>query len=246
MRPGVPDIRFSDAADAQVAEYRPLAGQAVAALLFAIVAPLAFFDPLAWTLPVLSITFGIWALRRIRKQDGALSGRGLALISLIVSLLLAFAAPTDWLVYRWKMRGEAREFSTQWFRCIAQEEPQTAFQLTLPPQLRAPKDQALWSFYRNSPRLRQQLESYVKGPLIRTLLALGPKSQVRFYQTASQSGGLDDHAVEQWYAITYEEDGEKKSFLVALQMERTILADGSAAWQIAATHLATPAPASKG
>ena len=39
--------------------------------------------------------------------------------------------------------------------------------------------------------------------------------------------------VEQLYAVTYEEEGERKSFFVAVQMSRTKLADGTADWRIA-------------
>lgn len=245
MRPGVPDIKFSDAGDADIAAYRPLAGQAVLGLLFAVASPLALLDLWAWTFPVLGGFFGIWALRRIRKTGGAMTGRGLALAALAVSLLMAGAAPTDWLLYRTKLRAEAREFSNQWFRYISQEEPQCAYQLTIPPAMRAPRDQDLWNFYRNAPRVRQMLESYVASPLVRTLLALGPKSQVRFYQTAAIATGAERPAVEQWYAVTYEDNGDKKSFIVALAMERWQLSDGTAAWQVSNTQVVPLAKPSK-
>ena len=100
------------------------------------------------------------------------------------------------------------------------------------PQVRQPLDHRLWAFYRNDPRLRQQLEGYVKIPLVRTLLALGPKAQVRFYETVGQTHENNDDMVEQLYAVTYEEEGEKKSFFVAVEMLRQKLATGEAAWRI--------------
>ena len=143
------------------------------------------------------------------------------------------AAPTDWLVHRWRVRNEAGEFAALWFRFLTEDEPQKAYQLTLPPAARQPLDYRLWAVYRDTPHLRQGLENYVKVPLVRTLLALGPKARVRFYQTAGQTGADQEDTVEQIYAVTYEEEGEQKSFLVAVQMARTKLADGTAGWRIA-------------
>ena len=56
--------------------------------------------------------------------------------------------------------------------------------------------------------------------MVRTLLALGPKAQVRFFDTVGQTRQDDDDVVDQLYAVTYEEEGEKKSFFVAVQAVR--------------------------
>ncbi len=117
-------------------------------------------------------------------------GRKLAWAGLVLSLLFLAAAPADWFTYRWMVRNEARQFSALWFRYLAREEPQKAQQLNLSPQIRQPLDDRLWEFYRNSARQRNNLQAFVKLPLMRTLLALGPNAQVRFYQTAGV--GHDD------------------------------------------------------
>jgi hypothetical protein len=64
------------------------------------------------------------------------------------------------------------------------------------------------------------------------LLALGPKAQVQFDHTVNQEkdGGKD--FVSQAYDVTYEEDGEKKSFLVTVKMLRSKLPSGQSGWQI--------------
>jgi len=177
------------------------------------------------------VFFSGWALRRIRN-DPALAGRRMALAGLTLSLLMAAAAPSDWLFYRWKVRAEARQFSDLWFRCLTQDEPQKAYQLTVPPAFRQPLNYSLWAYYRNNDKSRMGLENYVKTPLVRTLLAMGPKALVRFYDTAGQTRDNDNDVVELLYAVTYEEEGQKKSFLVMVQSMRTQVSDGTAGWRI--------------
>ena len=76
----------------------------------------------------------------------------------------------------------------------------------------------------------------MKSPLVRTLLALGPKAQVGFYRTVGQSHNNDRDEVDQLYAVTYEEDGERKSFFVSVHLQRTKLSDGAASWRIISTQ----------
>ncbi len=151
---------------------------------------------------------------------------------MILSLLFLAAAPADLLIYRWMIRNEARQFSALWFRYLGQEEPHKAYQLYLSPQFRQPLDDHLWHFYRKSPKPRDNLEKFVKLPLVQTLLALGPKAQVRFYQTASERREDEHDLVNQYYAVTYEEQGERKSFFVLVQMVRQKLSNGQAGWHI--------------
>jgi hypothetical protein len=233
MRPGVPDFRVTDAQDvAELAARRTLAVQAVLGLIFGLLAPLALLDPSFWAAPLLGIVFSRWALRRIKRRAPAVVGRGMARTGLVLSLILAGAAPANWATYRHLVAGEAREFGDCWFRYLLQDAPQKAFQLTVAPQNRAALNERLWAVYLNDADLRQRLENYVGEPLVRTLLALGPRAQARFYQTRDQTrvDGID--VVWQLHAVTYEEKGERTSFFVSLRMGRTRVAGGGAGWQL--------------
>jgi hypothetical protein len=232
MRPSIPDVHITDAQDTELAVYRALPGQAVLGLIFGLLSPVALIDPMLWAIPPLGVVFSGWALRRIKNNAPAMTGRKMALAGLTLSLLLAAAAPTDWLVYRRMVCNEAEQFAALWFRYVTQDEPQKAYQLTMAPQNRQPLDGPLWAFYRNAPRVRQELENYVKQPLVRTLLALGPKARVRFYETAGQARDNDNDRVDLLYAVTYDDAGETKSFFVLVRLERRKLTSGNAGWRI--------------
>ena len=236
MRPGVPDVHITDRHDTELAAYRALPGQAVLGLILGLLAPLAIVDPLLWTIPALGAVLSWWALRRIRNNAPAMAGRGMAWVGLTLSLLLLAAAPTDWLAYRQLLRHEAQQFSALWFRYLLHDEPQKAHQLTTLPQFRESLDAHLWAVYRNSPELRRDLEHYVEQPLVRTLLALGPRAQVRFYDTVDQMHDAGREFIDQAYAVTYEEDGQRKSFFVAVRMARMKFVSGGAGWRILQTE----------
>ena len=240
MRPSVPDIHITDSQDAEFAAYRALTSQAVVGLLFGLLAPVALFDPMLWAVPAAGVFFSGWALRRIKRDPLALTGRKLAWVGLSLSLLFVTAAPADWLSYRRIVRNEARQFSSLWLRCVTHDEPHKAYQLATSPQNRQPLNDQLWNYYRNNPRARRSLQGYVQIPLVHTLLTLGPRAVVRFYETAGQKQEDDLDVVEEVYAVTYEEEGEKKSFFVVVQALRTKLADGGADWMIGETKVGGP------
>jgi hypothetical protein len=243
MRPGVPDVHITDAQDAELAAYRALSGLAVAALVLGLLAALAMIDPLLWLLPIAGTVLGLAALRRIRSQWPALGGRGFAWMGLVLSLVFVVAAPTRWFTYRWQVRTEARQFSQMYFKDLARGQPQKAFQLALPPQQRVSlnDEEQLWGFYRNNQKMRQGLENFVKAPVIRTLLALGSeRAIIRFYETLdqeSEEGNRD--IVKQRYAVTYEEEGEKKTFFIDVQMMRQEFPDHTAGWSMFPPQLVT-------
>jgi hypothetical protein len=232
MRPSVPDVHITESLNADLAEYRTLAWQAVLGLIFGLLAPLAMIDQKLWGMPLVGIFFSYWALRRIRKFAPAMVGRKMAWIGLTLSLLFAVAAPADSLSYRWMVFKEARQFADLWFGYITQDEPQKAHQLTLPPQQRQPQSVRLWDYYRQAENDRASLEKFTAWSAVRPLLALGPRAQVRFYDFGNHIHENDLDLVDLIYAVTYEESGERKSFFVYVKMLRSKLADGAADWRV--------------
>jgi hypothetical protein len=224
--------RLTDPLDAQLAQYRGLSAAAVAGLILGLLGPVALIDPVLWAVPLLGILVNGWALRRIARRSPALTGGRAALAGLILSTLLSAAAVSDWLAHRWLLRREARQFALQWFELLAQGQPQKAYQLVLSPSYRRPFDGKLWDFYRESTHWRAELEDYVSQPVVRALLALGPKAQVRCYQTEGQWPEEARHHLAQVYAVSYDQAGRQETFFVRLELQRVKLAGGRANWRL--------------
>jgi hypothetical protein len=234
-------LRLPDGSDAEIAQYRALSGLAVAGLVLGLLSPLWMIDPLLWLLPVppLGILLSALALRQIRLAAPVLVGRRAALVGLLLSVFFGAAAPANWLCYRWAIRREARQFAHQWFDLLAHDRPQQAYQLTQPPKYRPLLGgNTLQGLYRAGSPARKALDDYVSRQLIRTLLALGERAQVRYYQTDGFTHTGQKDVIFQTYAVTYHDptSGEKKTFFVSLHMERVKLDTGRAGWQLMRTE----------
>ena len=218
--------------DADIAEYRAVSTAAIVGLIVGLLGPLALSHPLLWTLPAVGAAICLTALVRIAQQTPTLLGRKAALIGLALSILFAAAGPTHWLVYRRLVRQEASQFGLKWFSLLAERQPHKAHQLTSRAEYRQPFDDTLWEYYGQDSTMRLELTEYVNQPLVRTLLALGPKAEVRYYGIDSQRRANNADEVEAIYAVTYEDDG-KKTFFVLLKMHRFVNRRGQAAWRVA-------------
>ena len=213
--------------------YRAVSGAAVASVILGLLSSLALVDPLLWVVPVVGVAVGALALWRIARRQPALIGRRAALAGLLLSMLLGAAAVSDWYGYRWLVRREAVRFADLWFEQLADDQPQRAYQLTLGPRARQPWDDKLWESYRQNPRWRSDLEYFASQPLWRTLLALGHRANARYYQSAGQAKTDWGDSVSLIYAVTYDEDGGKKTFFVRLELERLQLDLGGANFRLA-------------
>jgi hypothetical protein len=230
------DPHFQDSGDTAVTEYRAVSGLALVGLGFGILSPLALLSPGLWILPGVGIVASGLALVRIAREQPALLGRKAAMVGLVVSVLMAAAAPAEWLTYRWIMDREARQIAAAWFGFLADDEPHKAYELTMDPRERRPLDDGLWQEFYIGSRRRQDLERFVDKKEVRALLALAGKALVQYYQT--ETGGTTDRyghyaGLTQVYAVTFDDGGRKKTFFTSLRMRRFRTNEtGIANWQI--------------
>ncbi len=224
---------WSDPEEHEMAEYRPVCGLAVASLVVSFLSPLAFFHPVLWFVPLVAALLAAVSLWRIARAESGLVGGKWAAIALSLALFCLAAAPVRTLVFYHMIDREARCFAMQWFEQLRENQPHRAHQFTAAPENRLPLDEGLWDSYLSNEMSRKNLDSFVNRPVVRQLLALGRKALVRYYDTESfwHEKGLD--WVKQIFAITYEDQGEKKTFFVAVYLARHVIgASGNAEWEI--------------
>ena len=224
---------FDSAAD-EVGEYHAINGLAIAGFLLGMAAPVALLDPLMCVVPWAGVLVNSMALRRIAGRWPELAGRNVALAGLMLSIVFAVAAPIDTFIHQRMMRAEARQFAELWFDAIREGQPHKAHQLTVDPRLRRPLNDRLVEAYREEARWRAELKTSSLHPPTRALLALGPKAQVRFYETADQDRNEFGDWVRLIYAATYDDREDRKTFFVAVVVQRTVLGDGRANWRFIA------------
>lgn len=229
-----PITGWSDLAQRQMAQYRPVCGLAVAALIVSILSPLAFFHPVLCVVPLIAAVLAAVSLWQIARAESGLAGRSLSVVALNLALFCAVAAPVRTLVFYQMIDQEARRFARQWFDLLRDNQPHEAHQLTAPPQGRLPLDERLWNTYLSDSLAHENLDSFVNRPGVRQLLALGHKALVRYYDTESFWHEAGTDRVKQIYAVTYDDQGEKKTFFLAVYLARHVLQEsGQADWEVA-------------
>jgi len=201
------------------AAYRPLSKRALTAGLLGLSSVLALSGPAAWVLPAAGTIVAVWALRDLAGNPES-SGHGLALAGLWLSLFFAAAGVGNWGLYRVAIEREGRQFARLWFRYLAEDAPQKALLLARPPAARGDLETQSWDYFRHDPARFEELQAFVQRKVIRTLLALGPKAQVRYYQGSAVGGSLTGDRLEQIYAVTFPSANGPTTFFIRLGLER--------------------------
>ncbi|MGA2061509.1 MAG: hypothetical protein ABSG67_13585 [Thermoguttaceae bacterium] len=243
MSPDIRQPRVTEQTDEQVAEYRSISGWAVAGLIMGLLSPLALADPLLWAAPIAAGMVCIRAFGQIKQNAPAMIGRKAALVGLWLAVFSLTAAYSDWVYFRWRIRDEARQAALFWFDLLAKDRPELAFQLTVVPRLRHALDDRIWEFYVDSENNKikwfTDFKNYIapgktaESPnLVRTLMALGDSAEVRYLGTIDQFYVESQYIVDQVYAVTFVESGEKKTFFVTVRLARHSASGERAAWRI--------------
>jgi len=148
-------MKFADAPEADVAEYRAVSGLAVAGAVLAVASAVVLIEPAAqvvWSLPAIGLLLNTAALLRIARHDPPLVGRTAALAGLFLSVMFLVAAPVGAASFRRMLADEARQVADAWFAYLAEGQPHKAHQIALHPRHRQLLDERLWQFYRTSPQ----------------------------------------------------------------------------------------------
>jgi hypothetical protein len=196
-------------------------------------------DSVLWFIPAAGILASAYALLKIRRNAGELTGRKAALWGLWLSLCFAAAAPADLFYYRHRVCEEANQFAMLWFELLADGRPERAFQLTTVPKDRQPLDDRLWDFYNSNVMARAALDGFVAPAkegnpptAVRTLLALGKSAKVTCMGPVAMGSDQGVDIVFLRYAVTFDDAGAKKTFFLVLQLMRLKTEDGRAFWRI--------------
>ncbi len=224
---------LTDHDDRTVDEYRAVSGWAVAALILGLLGPLALVDIWLSLIPLAGIVVAVVALVRIAVLTPALTGRKTALAGLFLSTLCISAAGADYVVYWQSVHREAQRFAKVWFAFLAEGRPEKAHQLTLAPQVRQPLNETLAEFYRENEDWQEDLERYIRQPVVARLLALGSRARARYHATEASGRGARLVVARQLFTVIYDDaKQDARSFWVRLTVERGRFEYGQAAWRI--------------
>jgi hypothetical protein len=206
--------------DVEIGQYRAVSAVAVAGLIMAVVSLVAFAHPVFWPLPVAAAAVNVAALRRIADHASALLGRPLAFAGLAIALAIGAAAPTQYFVSIERSQLEARQFVRLWFDAVKTGRVDLAAALLLSPTARHEHLADSAELEGDGPLNRKSLESFSDNPVVRALLVLGESAHIHFLETQMHQTTLFSERMRSLWAVTYEKDGKRQSFLVRVILER--------------------------
>lgn len=218
-------------------EYRSVSVSAVISSLLAALSPAALLHPVLWLIPAAAFLLGAVAWRRIHQGQTRI-GRAAAVFGCLVGACVLAMAVAERSVYRHCLFAEAGDFGRQWFAFLADQSPQKAHALTLPPQYRPglARDEVVWEFYRAGPQWRRELDAYLKDRLVRALLALGRSATVRFLGCEGFGPSGDHLAVYPLFAVTFGDGEQKTTFFVRMTIEKQTHGAQKGAWRVLRTE----------
>lgn len=219
--------------DDELEQYRSLSATAVLSLISAAVSPMAFLHPAFWGVPLLALILGVHAYRQIAK-DEAIVGRTAAVIGACAGATLFAAAAAEWLTFRQSLQAEAARFGQRWFDYLADQAPQKAHALTIAPKHRPGliRDEVVWEFYRSGPQWRRELDGYLRDRLVRCLLALGHRADIRYHGCEAVARREENWTVVPIFSVSFDDPDGRKSFFVRLTAEKFTKGDQRGGWRL--------------
>lgn len=148
--------------------YRPISAAAVAALVVGLSSPLAVFWSLLWLLPLLGVIVSAVALRNIKRSDGALAGRGLAVAGLALSLVVGSMVISTHYTRRYLLVAQGTPWAVKWCELLLEGRTEEALELKQGPSTRRPLA-SLDEYYANNESAQARLVEFREEPLVKIL-----------------------------------------------------------------------------
>ncbi|MCA9241964.1 MAG: DUF4190 domain-containing protein [Planctomycetales bacterium] len=117
--------------------YQSLSPLAVASLLLSLAAPAVFVWPLLLIVPCAAAVLALIAMGKIARSDGVLTGRGLALAAIAISVFCVAGWLAGEQTYARLMNGRAAPVAEAWLERMKEQDARAAFLMTLDPPTRA-------------------------------------------------------------------------------------------------------------
>lgn len=226
-------MHWSEQHEPEVEQYRPLSGLAVAALILGLLSLAAWIEPFLLFVAAAGMIAAAAALWQVARNAPEMIGRTAALAGLFLSIFSLVGVSANAYTYRTLIREEAVHFAQRWFESLQNGQTDRAFAMTRDSTVKPePAKEGSPEMPPDAPP-PPSAGAYAERPEVRSLVALGDRAQVRYYQTELQLRKETGVEIKQVYAVTFDKDGAKTTFFVRLDMERLASPEsGKASWQI--------------
>jgi hypothetical protein len=221
-----------DSEDELLVKYRTVSVLAVLGLVLGGLSGLALLGPTLWMFPLAGLLLNWRALHGLALARGAQAGRGIASLGLFLSVMFGVAGPVEFWGSRWLLEQSAAPAAETWISALRHKQPERALQLTLTAMLRQPASADLSRYYLTHKDAHDRLQEYVADPVVKTLLLLGERAEVRLYDTSPPVVEEHRDLLARVYAVTFDDQGTKTTFFISMTLERMLDKSQQALWRI--------------
>jgi len=205
-----------------ITSYRSVSISAIFALALGL---LSFTFMVHWGyffIPLLALFFAVLSLIRIKRSEGMIFGKPLALCGLFFCIISVFAYCAMWWTFNTILVKQARQFAPMVFETLRNDDIPGYLKLKRP---RWERGETLshdeeWAALGKNEHQVETMDVLVKNPLIRTLIALGDQAKITYFKTGTTGRLRNDDFVSLVYAVTYPASNGQETFFVSVILTR--------------------------
>ena len=175
-------------------------------------------------LPLAALALAFFALFRIRRAEGRLTGGTMARAALTLALIAFTAVPIRGAIYRRELIRQGREFFSLVIDAAQKGDSVALSQLKKYQTSRAPvsDETAYWRNLLKDPIAAPEAVQLLGNDALLAIYNLGENAKITYRCTAeiTRDEKHDSDSVYMIYAVTYSEHGEKKTFFIPFHGER--------------------------
>lgn len=219
--------------DREVDQYRRFSGWALASLLLGFLSGGAVAGPILWFLPLLAIAVSLLAMQKIRSSEHQLYGWHIALLGLLLAVFFGMAGPARTISRRYYIEKRAAHFAEKFMDKLVENQPEDAFQFTIPPGGRKP-------ITGNSPKavemnadLKKAHDDFFKLATVKTLLESAGHKKVELLSTVFTGSDEAQDIITVTFQVRDTQDSAAKPKTVVMGVQRTLTSTAhSEEWRI--------------
>jgi len=228
--------------------YRSVSVLSIVGLVVGLLAPLGFVAPLLWVIPIVGTAISLAAIVRIAASDGALVGRGAAVVGLALCVASLSAAASRSAVAKFLVSRQARAAALEWIATLQAGEDQRAFERTVEavrlqsaPPSPSPDPEHIHSHqpgddHHHDEHVSSPQERFRDDPVVDFLMSDGTKMEARFAGDLSiEFAPRKEMLVEQRFAFLFPTEGgmaEQATFVDIALVRSSTSALGPSRWLI--------------
>lgn len=212
--------------DEEALAYRSLSTQAILGVVLALLSPLAFVMPLFLVVPLAGAVISCAAALAINRSPERLTGQGLALAGLFLSVVVGSAAYSSTLAKASLHRLDAERLVQEFVAALAEKNYPAACELTRPLALRLAEGEDVRSHYAEDEEADKRLEAFLQSGAA-AAMASPPPPQLVYDGTPTRVTGGAIH-----YTRIYRVQSAERERFVKLALSRETAFDGTSSWYV--------------